>query len=340
MNSKRQPSLTDLPAPPPGKVGWPWTEDGRLGAAASEPSALWPRVTIVTPSFNQGRFLEETIRSVLLQGYPDLEYIVIDGKSTDESVEIIEKYSPWLAHWESERDRGQADAINKGFRRATGEFVNWLNSDDYFYPNALTETVEFLRQHPEVDFVYRDVDQGWSRDTTEPRRGEAITFPDMVRTLNVPIPQQAALWRRATMERVGLLDPKWHVVLDREFFMRMGLHGTMRYVPGAVGFFRLHADSKSIAEEQHWVKELPTLYDEFFSRTDLPPAVVALKRESLSAAYIFCARIARRHGRALEAMTWIAKAIAVHPRSVTKLTKWGPSQVFAEAAEFFRKPRG
>ena len=334
----RCPDVSDLPAPPPGKTGWPWTvATPALSAVADD--GTWPRVTIVTPSFNQGRFLEETIRSVLLQGYPDLEYIIIDGKSTDESVEIIRKYSPWLAHWESEKDRGQADAINKGFRRATGTYVNWLNSDDYYYAAALIGTVRFLREHPAVDFVYRDVDQGWDGATTEPRRGEAVAYADMVRTLNVPIPQQAALWKRNTMEQVGLLDPKWHVVLDREFFMRMGLQGSMVYLPGAIGFFRLHAASKSIAEERHWVREIPALYGEFFARPDLPSQISGLRRESMSAAYIFCARIARRHGAAMDALTLIAKAIAVYPTSVTKLCKWGPRQIVAEAGAFFRRPR-
>ena len=333
----RCPDISELPAPPSDKTGWPWTVGSSRPA---DDGRVWPRVTIVTPSFNQGRFLEETIRSVLLQGYPDLEYIVIDGNSKDESVDIIKKYSPWIAHWVSEKDSGQADAINKGFRKATGTYVNWLNSDDYFYAGAIADTVGHLLAQPGLDFIYRDVDQGWSAEKTEPRRGEAITFADMIRTLNVPIPQQAALWSRAMMERVGLLDPKWHVVLDREFFMRVGLHATMAYVPGAVGFFRLHADSKSVAEEKHWAREIPTLYEEFFRRRDLPPAIVQLRRESMSAAYIFCARIARRHGDPVTAVRLIAQAVNAYPSSVKKLMKWGPEQILAEATEFFRKPRG
>lgn len=299
----------------------------------------WPRVTVVTPSYNQGRFLEETIRSVLEQDYPNLEYIIIDGGSTDESVEIIKKYSPRLAHWVSERDRGQADAINKGFRLATGEYLAWLNSDDCYYPGFIAEMVRLFRERPAVDLIYRDVDQGGSREDAVPRRGEAITFAEMLRTLNVPIPQMAAMWRRRIVERVGFLDPKWHVVLDREFFLRVGLHGTMAYVPGAVGFFRLHADSKSIAEERQWIREIPALYSEFFARQDLRPEITALRRESMSAAYIFCARIARRYGEPLVAVGLIAKAIAEYPRVVAKLSNWGPRQLLTEAAAFFRRSR-
>src|SRR5262245_25235628 len=134
----RCPALAELPPAPPGKSGWPWTiESSRLPVRRADGSA-WPKVTIVTPSFNQGQFIEETIRSILLQGYPDLEYMVIDGGSTDDSVEIIRKYERWLNYWATENDRGQAHAINKAISRATGEIFNWINSDDPLLPSALS----------------------------------------------------------------------------------------------------------------------------------------------------------------------------------------------------------
>src|SRR5438309_6203079 len=131
-----------LPPPPPNHTGWPWTEGAApLGELMGDGSP-WPRITIVTPSYNQGRFLEETIRSVLLQGYPNLEYMVIDAASTDESVEIIRKYERWLAYWVSEKDRGQTHAINKGLAKATGEIFSYLNSDDLLAPGALAAVAE------------------------------------------------------------------------------------------------------------------------------------------------------------------------------------------------------
>jgi len=120
----RCPRLKDLPSPPHGKKGWPWTEETPPLPDTMPDGRPWPRISIVTPSYNQAEFIEETIRSVLLQGYPDIEYIIIDGGSTDGSVKIIKKYEPWLTYWVSEPDRGQSHAINKGMKRATGEILN------------------------------------------------------------------------------------------------------------------------------------------------------------------------------------------------------------------------
>lgn len=135
----RCPTLAELPPPPPGKTGWPWTEESSQLPESMPDGGPWPRISIVTPSYNQDRYVEETIRSVLLQGYPNLEYSVIDGGSNDSSPEIIKKYEKWLTFWVSEPDRGQSHAINKGLTSATGQWANWLNSDDYFLRDALRE---------------------------------------------------------------------------------------------------------------------------------------------------------------------------------------------------------
>lgn len=126
----RCPSLSDLPEPPPGKSGWPWTEES-LRVLERPPDRALPRITIVTPSFNQAEFIEETIRSILLQGYPDLEYFVLDGGSTDDSIDIIKKYSPWITYSVSEPDRGQSAAINRGLRMGSGSYATWINSDGH-----------------------------------------------------------------------------------------------------------------------------------------------------------------------------------------------------------------
>ena len=146
-------TLKDLPLSPSSKSGWPWTEQGKPLTEQRSDGFTWPRITIVTPNYNQGQFIEETIRSVLLQGYPNLEYIIIDGGSTDNSVEIVKKYEQYLAYWVSEPDRGQSHAINKGFERCTGDYVAWMNSSDCYMPGAL----QYIFGNSKInnsDFIY------------------------------------------------------------------------------------------------------------------------------------------------------------------------------------------
>jgi len=133
------PKLKELPAPPRGKTGWPWTEESPRVPDKTPEGRPWPQISIVTPNLNFGRFLEKTIRSLLLQGYPDFELIVIDGKSTDNSSEIIKKYDPWITYWVSEPDNSHSQAINKGFDRANGSILNWLCSDDILYPGTFAK---------------------------------------------------------------------------------------------------------------------------------------------------------------------------------------------------------
>src|SRR5882724_1831262 len=154
----RCPSLSELPAPPEGRTGWPWTTesprvDGDPAWAASPP----PSITVVVPSYEQASFLEETLRSVLLQGHPDLELIVMDGGSKDGSVDIIRRYERWISSWVSEPDGGQSAAINKGWRRATGRLLTWLNSDDTLLPGWAREMTLALGRDAAVDFAYCDV---------------------------------------------------------------------------------------------------------------------------------------------------------------------------------------
>ena len=146
----RCPTLSELPTPPRGKRGWPLTEETPQLPDTMPDGQPWPGVSIVTPSYNQGRFIEETIRSVLLQGYPDLEYIIIDNSSVDNSVEIIRKYEKWLTYWVSEPDKAQSQAINKGFEKATSEIYAWLNSDDYLLKDALKNVAHAYRASPKA----------------------------------------------------------------------------------------------------------------------------------------------------------------------------------------------
>lgn len=147
--------LRELPPPPKEQIGWPWTIETKPLTATTPEGIPWPKISIVTPSYNQGSFIEETIRSVLLQNYPNLEYIICDGGSSDNTKEILEKYSSWLSFWQSERDRGQGHAINLGYSLASGNYFGWINSDDFYMPNCLQMiATNFLKVRR--NFIYGD----------------------------------------------------------------------------------------------------------------------------------------------------------------------------------------
>ena len=256
------------------------------------------KVTIITPSYNQGEYLEETIQSVLNQTYSNIEYIVIDGGSTDNSVDIIRKYEERITYWCSEKDNGQADAINKGLKLATGDLVCWINSDDILYPNFTENFVNHFVAHPNVDFLYGDVEQGVEMQHATIRRGEAIDYPTVLRTLRVPMPQQATMWRKEVMDKIGYLDPQWHVLLDREYFMRIAQHCVIEYLPGVVAFFRNHENAKSIAEWHKWMPELEKYYTTLFEDSKFP--YQHLKNESMASMYWECYRIAHTCNKSKE----------------------------------------
>src|SRR4029077_14523852 len=176
----RCPSLAELPPPPPGRTGWPWTEESlRLGEQSQAHAC--PRITIVTPSFNHGRFIEETIRSILLQGYPDLEYFVLDGGSTDNTIDIIRKYSSWISFWVSEPDRGQSAAINRGLRMGSGLYGTWINSDDMLCKDALVNQLSTGPLANDVVYIGDCVNVDEFGHFLSTQRGQVHSLEDLVR---------------------------------------------------------------------------------------------------------------------------------------------------------------
>ncbi len=222
-----------------------------------------PLVSIVTPSFNQAQFLEETIRSVLDQDYPNLEYWIIDGGSIDGSLEIIQRYASRLAGWVSEPDRGQTDAINKGFGRARGEILAWLNSDDTYQPGAVSEAVNNLIQHPDVGLVYGDANLIDEQGQTLGSFPAAQTDYDRLRRGYVHIPQQSAFFRASLWRQVGLLDPSFYFAMDYDLWVRLAKVSRLLYVPRRWANFRLHASGKSvISDDRCWPEMLRVHYRE------------------------------------------------------------------------------
>jgi glycosyltransferase involved in cell wall biosynthesis len=249
----RCPSLAELPRPSLGKSGWPWTEESSRPPEPHAGESPRPRITVVTPSFNQGQFLEETIRSILLQGYPNLEYFVLDGGSSDQSVEIIEKYAPWIDFWVSERDRGQSAAINRGLRMGSGSYATWINSDDMLCKDAFTEHFATHGTADDVVYVGDCINIDADSQVLSRHRGRVESLEDLLRVRSVwqsggYISQQEVLFPLHLALRVGGLNEDNHYSMDYELWGQFLLAGApIRYTGIPFGFFRRHEAQKTQA---------------------------------------------------------------------------------------------
>ena len=240
--------LAKLPPPPSGRTGWPWTVETTPppDAAAVE----WPLFTVVMPSYQQAAFVEEGLRSVLLQNYPHLEFIVNDGGSQDGSAGILSRYAPFLAHWQSQPDGGQGDAINQGFDRATGDLVGWLNSDDLYLPGTLFAVArEFLRSAP--DIVYGDALNLFEEDNRALQYWQGYWIRRGFLQFGGLFSSHATFWRRAVHAR---LWDELKCNVDGELWQRLVPGRRLRYLPLPLGICRIHGETKSNAEQwrQKW----------------------------------------------------------------------------------------
>ncbi len=232
----------DLPPPPPGKSGWPWTTPSKLLPETMPDGSEWPRLSIVTPSYNQGKFIEATIRSVLLQGYPNLEYIIIDGGSTDNSVEIIKRYEKYLFYWHSKKDRGQADAINQGLEKSSGDILGWINSDDVYVKRTFHKIVKAFNFNKEYIVVHgnriliNEIGEvtGWMY--LPPFDPEMLLFN---------VCSETAFWQRSAMTQAGLLNASLQFAIDLEFFGRLYKYGKFLKLSDYLGYFRCYSENKS-----------------------------------------------------------------------------------------------
>jgi glycosyltransferase involved in cell wall biosynthesis len=226
-----------------------------------------PLVSIVTPSFNQGKYLEATIQSVLSQDYQPLEYILVDGGSQDNSPEIIQSYADRLAWWVSEPDRGQTDALNKGFAHARGEIFAWINSDDTYLPGAVAEAVAALQAHPEAGMVYGDanlIDESGQVIGKFPARQ---TDYRRLRRGYVHIPQQTAFFRASLWQQVAPLDPSFYFAMDYDLWVRLARLAPLHYTPRPWASFRIHASGKtSLSDDRCWPEMLRVHYRDGGSR--------------------------------------------------------------------------
>ncbi|MHB8643783.1 MAG: glycosyltransferase family 2 protein [Gaiellaceae bacterium] len=254
------------------------------------------KVSIVTPSYNQAQFLEETIESVLAQDYPDLEYVVVDDGSTDGSFDIARRYDSRLHKLVVQENAGQVAAINHGFRHTDGELLGWLNSDDVLLPGAVSAVVEELEKDPEALLVYGDnvfIDEAGTRIPRERASAEGAPFDPvtMVRRCKNWIPQPGSLFTRRALE-IAPLDERGYYFFDFEFAIRLGAVGAVKYVPILLAGYRLHSESKTVGQPLRRAHDFVRLAEGFFASPDFPPKFAPHARAGKASAYLEASELA------------------------------------------------
>ncbi|MCU0390335.1 MAG: glycosyltransferase [Thermoflexibacter sp.] len=219
-----------------------------------------PKITIITPSYNQGQYLEATIQSILNQGYPSLEYFIFDGGSTDNSLQIIEKYKKKITYWESEKDRGQSHAINKGFAKATGDIITWINSDDQLTPNALDTVAKYFALYPHIGFLHgKTILIGNGKETIKGADSNDLNIKYLA---GLPFPQPSAFFSRKLIEDFGYLKEAYHYGMDYDFFLQAFLSYEVLALEEVLSKYLLHENSKTVSQASVFAKD----YAKIFSR--------------------------------------------------------------------------
>jgi glycosyltransferase involved in cell wall biosynthesis len=276
-----------------------------------------PKISIITPSLNQGQFLEETLRSVLSQGYPSLEYIVTDGGSTDGSVDLIRRYEDQLTYWVSEPDQGQANAINKGLARATGDIVAYINSDDVYLSGSLAAVATHFSEHPNCKWLCGDTVLFGERQRSELVRTVVPKSAAHCLSWAYKAPQPGMFWRR---ELVGNgFDERWRYCFDHELYVRLLLAGyRCEHLPISVAGYRLHENSKTVAESSGFDREfdeIAEIYEEQLHGSG--------RRWSWATRLLRRSYAAGQAGNTREAAANLLRALLVHPEGVRRRPFWG-----------------
>jgi glycosyltransferase involved in cell wall biosynthesis len=319
------PTLTELPRPPAGNDGWPWTAETPKLSNEFIQNFSWPRISIVTPSFNQGRFIEETIRSVLLQGYPDVEYIIIDGGSSDNTLPIIDKYRRWLSHSVSEPDHGQNDAINKGWRRSTGKILAWLNSDDLYVPGSLIRVAAAWRGNPNAGLWHglcHEFDEGGVKQTTggpyDVKTAISISYDRGGR-----VAQPAAFISKAAVDGVGMPDIRLKQSMDKDLFQRVAALYDAVFIPEVLARFRLHWEQLSQVrgrDPNFFIqRERLMALENLFALRNLPPAIMRLRRKALARTHLRLAQELRFAGEEIEAFKHLRSSLACQATAINDI---------------------
>jgi len=266
----------------------------------------------VTPSYNQAKFLEQTIQSVLEQDYARLEYLVVDGQSMDNSVEIIKKHADKLTWWVSEKDSGQGQAINKGITRAKGDIIGWLNSDDYYLPGTISAVVKVFEENPETIMIYGDMlavdEQGRTINTLKYKQ---LSLQDLL-CFQI-IGQPSVFFRRAVFEKTSGLDTTFHFLLDHHLWIRIVQQGKILHVPQTWSAARYHVEAKNRAKAAEFGREAFRILAWVKSQPRLAEAITGVERRARASAHRVDARYLLDGGQPLSALKAWMRALFIHP---------------------------
>lgn len=276
-----------------------------------------PKISIVTPSFNQGQFIEDTIRSVLDQDYPNLEYLVIDGGSTDQTVDTIRKYEPHLSYWESEKDRGQVHAINKGLARATGDIFAFINSDDIYLPGTFSTVAKYFDEHRDAEWICGDTQMFGEGRPTEVVRTVVPKSAAHCLSWAYTAPQPGHFWKR---ELLGAgFDEAWRYDFDHDLYVRLLLSGhKCEHIAATFAGYRLHEASKTVAETKAFDEEFDRSAELYEGRLQ-----GADRRWCRSTRFLRRSYAASESGNKSEGARWLMRALATYPEGVMKRPFWG-----------------
>lgn len=278
----------------------------------------FPFVTIITSSYNQASFIEETIESVLSQDYPNIEYLILDDSSTDETQEILAKYGDKI-RWEILPEKMlQTPTINKGWRMTKGEIITWLNSDDTFYPGAVSKAVDYLRNHPETGIVFGDsmhTEENGNELSPTPTVSD-FSFRKYVLNCENVITQPSTFLRRDVIRKIGYLDETYDLLMDWNFWLRAGLHFKIDYIPELLSTYRLHSDSKTVSQSVNYPPELERMYKEFFSYDNLSKELKEIENEAMMNMYFTSGAFYHIGEDAENASKMADKAFKVYPRGI------------------------
>jgi glycosyltransferase involved in cell wall biosynthesis len=240
--------------------GWPWEVNSPPNQSEDTNNNKWPKISVITPSFNQGDYIEETIRSVIMQNYPNLEYIIIDGGSNDNTVDIIKKYENSISYWVSEQDEGQSSAINKGFKRSSGDIIAWLNSDDIYLADTFIQMIRCINKFPDAGMIYGDYFQkNESTGTLIRINGGDFNFNRLI--WDNYIPQPTVFMKSELLKTIGYLDESYHYTMDYDYWIRVSQEYPVAYCPQLLAQFRFHPESKSVKDKKKFDTDLINIFE-------------------------------------------------------------------------------